>query len=77
YALTDLAPLADLPLEHLFIGNTGVKDLRPLAKMPLKRVNVPAVPAAELDRLRDIKTLQTINFQPVAEFWKEQEAKKP
>jgi hypothetical protein len=29
------------------------------------------------DVLRSIKTLETINGKPAAEFWKEQEAKKP
>jgi hypothetical protein len=52
-----------------------VLDLSPLKGLPLKWLycNFPERDAA---LLRSIKTLETINGKPAAEFWKEVEARK-
>ena len=93
--LTDLAPLKDAPLAHLVIHETGIRDLSPLrdskvktlglmdsqfdpdiiCRWPLKSIgfnkSIQKVPREKLLRLKEIKTLETIDGKPVAEFWKE------
>jgi hypothetical protein len=45
--------------------------------MPLKKVWVTFKPQRDTQILRSLKTLETINDKPVAEFWKEVEAGLP
>ncbi|MCX6909179.1 MAG: hypothetical protein NTY01_14210, partial [Verrucomicrobia bacterium] len=76
-AVSDLSPLAGMPMRELRIQKTPATDLSPLAGMPLQKLECePAVAAqpANARILRSIKTLETINGQPAAEFWKKVEA---
>jgi hypothetical protein len=45
--------------------------------MPLKVINCDFKAERDTEILRSIKTLEKINDQPAAEFWKEVEQKKP
>lgn len=58
-----------------------VADFSLLTDMPLNEVSLDFKPERDTDILRSIKTLETINDKPVAEFWKEveemQKGKKP
>jgi uncharacterized membrane protein len=75
------AGLADLKdcknLTGLDLRGTKVSDLSPLKGMPLKVLWCDCKPERDAEILRSIKTLERINDKPAAEFWKEQEAKKP
>lgn len=66
----DLSPLAGLPLEELYCDRTKVASLAPLRAMPLKELRCNFQPERDKEVLWAIKSLQTINDQPVAEFWK-------
>jgi hypothetical protein len=68
----DLAALRGLEyLESLNLHfNLQLTDLAPLADTRLKHIALRPAPN-RLPGLRAIKTLETINDQPVAEFWKE------
>src|SRR5262249_52379173 len=57
-------------LTRLFLDNTTVTDLSPLQGMPLKELQCDFKPERDGKILRSIKTLETINGQPAAEFWK-------
>jgi serine/threonine protein kinase len=48
--LSDLAPIKDIPLKHIYLDFNAERDT---------------------ELLRSIKTLETINFYPVVEFWKQ------
>ena len=54
-------------------SNTQVSDLSPLKGIPLKDLRCDFKPERDTEILRSIKTLETINDKPVAEFWKEVE----
>jgi WD40 repeat protein len=71
----NLLPLADSPLEDLRCGETPLTDFAPCRKMPLRILYLPPLKDAAV--LREIPTLERINDKPAAEFWKEQDAKKP
>jgi hypothetical protein len=75
----DLSPLQGMPLTHLDCGQTKVTDLSPLRGMPLKVLNCDFKPERDAAILREIKTLETINGKPAAQFWKDVDAlpKKP
>jgi formylglycine-generating enzyme required for sulfatase activity len=74
----DLSPLKGMPLHWLYCEDTSVTDLAPLKGMPLKSLRVDFKPERDAEILRSIKTLETINDQPAAEFWKKVDAgKKP
>ena len=75
-SVSDLTPLKGMKLTFLDCRRTMVSDLSPLKNMPLKelRCNFKAERDAEI--LRSIKTLETINDKPAAEFWKEVDAQR-
>jgi len=73
--ITDLKPLAGMPLDQLNCWGAPVKDYSPLSGMPLNHVLGDFEPRRDAEILRSIKTLEKINNKPVAEFWKEFEAK--
>jgi hypothetical protein len=75
--VSDLSPLAGTKLLHLSCDNTKVTDLSPLKDMPLTKLLCDFKPERDAALLRSLKTLQTINGKPAAEFWKEQDAKQP
>ncbi|MBI3861770.1 MAG: hypothetical protein HY290_07725, partial [Planctomycetia bacterium] len=68
--VSDLSPLKDMKLTVLYCYGTPVFDLLPLKGMPLKHLNCDFERERDTDVLRSIKTLETINNKPVAEFWK-------
>ena len=66
-----------MQLTHLKYDGTQVTDLSPLRDMPLKKVWVTFKPQRDTQILRSLKTLETINDKPAAEFWKEVDAGLP
>jgi Leucine-rich repeat (LRR) protein len=68
--VTSLEPVRGMPLQELFSGGSKVNDLTPLKDAPLRLVDVSFTGVTDLSPLRAIKTLETINSQPAAEFWK-------
>ncbi|HEY7157740.1 MAG TPA: hypothetical protein VH575_27535, partial [Gemmataceae bacterium] len=68
--IIDLSPLKGMPLVNLACGKTGVTDLTPLKGMPLKSIVCPIRGKQDREVLCSLTSLQTINRQPVAEFWK-------
>ena len=75
--VSDLSPLKDMPITRLWCAFTPVTDLSPLRGMPLKELHCTFKPERDAEILRAIKTLETINDKPAAEFWKDVDAKKP
>jgi hypothetical protein len=69
--VSDLSPLKGMPLETLWMEKTLVTDLSPLKDLPLKRIACDFQASRDGKILRAIKTLETINLKPVADFWKE------
>jgi serine/threonine protein kinase/Leucine-rich repeat (LRR) protein len=67
----DLSVLAGMPLKDFaYFGAIG-DDLSPLADLPLTKIHIPFRQRQHADVLRSIRTLETINNKPAAEFWKE------
>ena len=75
--VSDLSPLEGMPLTTLRCSDTGVSDLSPLKDMPLKELQCDFKPLRDTELLRSLKTLETINEKPAAEFWKEVEGQRP
>ena len=75
--ISDLSPLKGMALTHLDYRATFVTDPSVLKGMPLKVVYCDTNRKLGFDILRSIKTLETINGKPAAEFWKEVDAKQP
>jgi Leucine-rich repeat (LRR) protein len=73
-AVSDLSPLAGMPLKFLVCDGGPVKDLSPLRGLPLKLIMCQFRPERDAEILRAIKTLETINNEPAAGFWKEVDA---
>jgi hypothetical protein len=67
----DLSPLKGMKLEYLNIWETPVEDVSVLKDMPLREVNCDFRRERDEAVLRVIKTLQTINGKPAAQFWNE------
>jgi Leucine-rich repeat (LRR) protein/tRNA A-37 threonylcarbamoyl transferase component Bud32 len=72
--VSDLSPLAELKLTHLSCTNTRAFDLAPLAAMPLMDLTCDLRQPHDYEILRSIKTLETINTKPAADFWKDHKA---
>ena len=62
-------------LTILLIDHTKVTDLSLLKGMPLKELSCDFQPDRDAEILRSIKTLETINGKPAAEFWKDVDKK--
>lgn len=71
----DLSPLAGKRLVELRIADTLVKDLAPLAGMRLEKFTFMPDGKQDLQVLRRMTTLKTINGRPAAEFWKQHDTK--
>ncbi len=69
--VSDLSPLKGMKLEDFTCNDTKVVDLSPLRRMPLKALWCDFEPERDTELLRSIKTLETINGKPAAEFWKD------
>lgn len=65
HRVTDLSPLANLPIEQLEIRGTSVTDLRWLTKLPLVDVGVDLRSERDRALLLSIPTLETVNGVPV------------
>jgi hypothetical protein len=75
--VSDLSPLAGLPLETLYCSGTQVSDLSPLKGMPLKTLHCDFKPERDMDVIRSLKMLGSINYKPIADFWKDLGEKPP
>jgi serine/threonine protein kinase len=75
--VADLSPLKGLKLVQLDCHATKVTDLSPLGGMPMERLTCDFQAERDAKVLRAIKSLQTINGKPAAEFWKDVDAGKP
>jgi serine/threonine protein kinase len=73
--VSDLSPLKGMPLGDLNLRETQVTDLSPLKALPLKKLQCDFRPDRDAKTLREIKTLEEINGQPAADFWKEADRK--
>ena len=59
--VSDLSPLADMPLKVLNLRGTGVSDLSPLTKMPLVELDLDGcVKLTNLQPLEDCRTLERL-----------------
>ena len=67
--VTDLSPLRGMRIEVLYCQNTKIAQLAPLRGMPLKRLYCDLKQQSDIPILRGIKTLETINDLPAAQFW--------
>jgi predicted Ser/Thr protein kinase len=70
-AVKDLAPLRRSALKTLNCAGAPVQDLSPLIDTALQDLRCDFDPERDAAILRGIKTLQTINNTPAADFWKE------
>jgi hypothetical protein len=68
--VSDLTPLKGMRLSVLFVAGSRVTDLRPIRELPLTDLTCDFRPERDTEILRSIKTLKTINREPVARFWK-------
>ena len=66
----DLSPIDGSALEYLDIRGTAVTSLAPLRGMPLRSLLAPLNPKEHASLIASIKTLETINEQPAAEFFR-------
>jgi len=69
-AVSDLSPLEGMPLSTLDITNTDVSNISPLKGLPLKEIRLDFRPERDAAVLRTLTTLEAINGQPTAAFWK-------
>jgi hypothetical protein len=64
-------------LKSLGLSHGKFADLTPLREMPLTSFYIfQGRDTPDLSPLREISTLETIGRKPVAQFWKEYDAKK-
>ncbi len=75
--VSDLSPLKGMKLTALGIKGTRVADLTVLKEMPLKELKWDFKRDSGSEILRSMKTLETINGKPAAEFWKEVDEQQP
>lgn len=73
--VSDLSPLRGMSLVEASIDGAPVSDLSPLAGMPIRKLRLNYRHEHDAEVLRSLKWLETINGQPVDEFWKEVEDK--
>jgi Leucine-rich repeat (LRR) protein len=74
--VSELTPLDGMTsLRSLRCGDTRVLDLAVLRNMPLTELHCDFKAERDQEVLRSIKSLETINDKPAAEFWKEVEEK--
>ncbi len=68
--VTDLSPLKGMPLKSLNLSGAGPRDLSALKDLPLQDLWCDFQFERDAAILRSIKTLETINGKPAADFWK-------
>jgi serine/threonine protein kinase len=69
--VSDLSPLEGMPLIKLGITGTKVADLSPLKGLPLREIHCNFQSKRDTTILRSLKTLETINGVPAAQFWQD------
>lgn len=72
--ISDLSAVRGMPLKHLGILNTPVRDLSPLQGAPLEVLNCDETVVSDpsnLQALRSLNSLKTVNSKNVAQFWRE------
>ena len=73
--VSDLSPLKGMPLTLLALrGHAGDRPVA-AARDAAQDLRCDFKPERDAEILRSIKTLETINGKPAAEFWKEVDAK--
>jgi serine/threonine protein kinase len=72
--VSDLTPLKGMSLQILSGSSYHLSDFSVIKDMPLRYLGLVFNPALHTDLLRSLKTLDTVNDKPIAEFWKEVEA---
>ena len=66
----DLSPLEGAPLKQLYVDDTQISDLSPIREAPLETLKISEPLAVRnMQLLRAISTLKTINNEPASEFW--------
>ncbi len=68
--LSDIGCLKGMKLQELNLANTRVADLSPLQGMPLVRLQLQGAPVKDYAPLKTLRSLKTVDDQPVAEFLK-------
>jgi len=66
----DLSPLKGLPLTELQCEDSEVAELAPIKDLSLTKIRFSSGKVRDSGILRDMKTLETINDKPAADFWK-------
>jgi hypothetical protein len=74
-SISDLSPLKGMKLTLLDCRGTAISDLSVLKNMPIKELACDFKPERDAAILRSLKTLESINSKPAAEFWKDVDAK--
>ena len=70
----DLTPLQGIKLTNFDCSWNSIYRLSPLKETPLKTLFCDFQRERDEELLRSITTLETINYKPVSEFWKEVDA---
>jgi Leucine-rich repeat (LRR) protein len=68
--VSDLSPLRDMPLKKLWFANTSVTNFSPLLDLPLQAVYCEVKKESDKEVLAHISSLERVNDQPLADFWK-------
>jgi hypothetical protein len=69
--VTDISPLRGMALKELNVNHSSVTDHSPVRGMPLTMLRLDFQAERDADIVRSLKTLQSINDKPAADFWKE------
>ena len=72
--ISSLEPLREMKLTTLDCRGTGVWDFTPLAGMPLKSLGCDFNVWRDRESLKSLKFVESINDEPVAQFWKSVDA---
>ncbi len=73
--VTDLSALPRLALDEVSCADSHVRDLSPLENVPVKALGIDFRYSRDAARLRAMKTLESINGKPAAEFLSDADAK--
>ncbi|NQZ69788.1 MAG: hypothetical protein HRT89_17150 [Lentisphaeria bacterium] len=68
--LVDISALRGMPLKSLYLEESKVEDISPLKGMSLEMLTIPKT-VKDIEFLRSVKSLNTINYIQISEFWEE------
>jgi hypothetical protein len=68
--VSDLSPLAGMPLEKVWVSGSKATDLTPIKDAPLKELVWDYKPDRDREMLLRMKQLETINDKPAKEVLK-------